>query len=230
MKNMINSFHLKCICIGMMIVGVYMQQWTYNPGYLMYLAAFPIAAFLLVEAVRKTSDRKKLMKRLLLAALVVEIPMDIATFGLKEWTKWGLNQNYFFTLYIGFGVLVVVEALNKKYQPGTMANTLSTLAVYLASVFLSVFCRTEQGSAGVLMVVTFSLFYGNKVFSFLSAAVLYVLFLPKITGLEFLPALSVLLLWLYNGKPGKANKITRLVFYLAYPVAYCVLRMVAPFL
>ena len=92
MKKELNSFHLKCICIGLMILGIYMQQLiyslheeailageqlpkaltlTYNMGYLIYLSAFPLAAFLLVEAAKKTADRKKLLLRLLATALIV---------------------------------------------------------------------------------------------------------------------------------------------------------------
>lgn len=248
MKKGLNSFQLKCITIAMMIGGIYLQQimymlneelilsggtmpeaqsLLYHIGYVVYLAAFPPAAFLLVEAAKKTSDRKKLLLRLLIAALVVEIPMDISTFGLTEWKSWGLNQNYYFTLSIGLLVIMAVEALAKKYASGTMANTLLTLVVYLAAAFVAILGRTEQSSIGVLMVVTLYLFYGNKMFSLVSAAALYLLFVRGTSGLEYLPALSVLLVWAYNGEQGKANKITRIVFYAAFPVAYCVLGIVA---
>ena len=247
MKKGLNSFQLKCITLVLMITGIYMQQLvynfneasilageqlsasltlTYNMGYLVYLAGFPLAAFLLVEAAKKTSDRKKLLLRLFGAALVVEIPMDMATFGLSEWKSWGLNQNYFFTLCIGLGVIMAVEALAKKYAAGTMANTLSTLAVYLLAAFLAILCRTEQSSIGVLMIVTLFLFYGNKMFSLVSVAALYLLFVRGTTGLEFVPALSVLFIWLYNGEPGSANKWTRGMTYLAFPVAYCTLGVI----
>ena len=244
MKKALNSFQLKCICIGMMITGVYMQQMiyimnketilsgtqlskgltlTYNMGYLLYLAAFPLAAFLLAEAARKTTDRKKLLLRLLVTGLLVEVPMDIATFGLSEWRNWGLNQNYFFTLCIALGVLMAVDAIGKKLAVGSMGNTISTLGVYLLGAFLSILARTEQSSIGVLMVITLYLFHGNKMFSFVSVAALYILFVHRTTGLEFVPALSILLTWMYNGEQGKNGKALRWVFYLAFPVAYCIL-------
>lgn len=244
MKKGLNSFQLKCITVAMMIGGIYLQQIVYmlnkellasggtmpeaqsllyHIGYVVYLAAFPPAAFLLVEAAKKTSDRKKLFKRLLIAALVVEIPMDISTFGLTEWKSWGLNQNYYFTLCIGLLVIMAVEALAKKYASGTMANTLLTLVVYLAAAFVAILGRTEQSSIGVLMVVTLYLFYGNKMFSLVSVAALYLLFMRAANGLEYLPALGVLLVWAYNGEQGKANKLTRIVFYAVFPVTYCVL-------
>ena len=248
MKKELNSFHLKCICIGLMIVGIYLQQLiytlneetilageqlsagltlTYNMGYLIYLAAFPLAAFLLVEAAKKTSDRKKLLLRLFVTALIVEVPMDMATFGISEWKNWGLNQNYFFTLCIALGVLMAVDAIGKKLAVGSMGNTISTLGVYLLGAFLSILLRTEQSSIGVLMVITLYLFYGNKMFSLVSVAALYLLFVRGTTGLEFVPAISILLTWFYNGEQGKTGKVARAVFYLAFPVAYCVLGILA---
>lgn len=248
MKKELNSFHLKCICIGLMIVGIYLQQLiytlneetilageqlsagltlTYNMGYLIYLAAFPLAAFLLVEAAKKTLDRKKLLLRLFVTALIVEVPMDMATFGISEWKNWGLNQNYFFTLCIALGVLMAVDAIGKKLAVGSMGNTISTLGVYLLGAFLSILLRTEQSSIGVLMVITLYLFYGNKMFSLVSVAALYLLFVRGTTGLEFVPAISILLTWLYNGEQGKTGKVARAVFYFAFPVAYCVLGILA---
>lgn len=248
MKKGLNSFQLKCITIAMLIGGIYLQQiiyllnedvllaggtmpqvqsLLYHIGYVVYLAAFPVAAFLLVEAAKKTSDRKKLLQRLLLTAVLVEIPMDMATFGLAEWKNWGLNQNYFFTLCIGLLVIMAVEKLAKKYASGTMANTLLTLVVYLVAAFISILGRTEQSSIGVLMIVTLYLFYGNKMFSFVSVLALYLLFMRAANGLEYLPAFGALLLWLYNGEQGKTGKVTRIIFYAAFPVAYCVLGLVA---
>ena len=251
MKKELNSFHLKCICIGLMIAGIYLQQTiyiineesilageqltkgltlTYNMGYLIYLAAFPLAAFLLVEAAKKTADRKVLLKRLLFTALIVEVPMDIATFGFTEWKNWGLNQNYFFTLCISLGVLMAVDAIGKKLAVGSMGNTVSTLGVYLLGAFLSILLRTEQSSIGVLMVITLYLFYGNKMFSLVSVAALYLLFVRHTTGLEFIPALSILFTWIYNGEQGKSGKVVRSVFYFAFPAAYCVLGILSKIL
>lgn len=248
MKKILNSFQLKCIAVAMMIAGVYLQQviyllneeliagggtlskaqtLLYNAGYVLYLAAFPLAAFLLVEAAKQTSDKKKLLIRLLVAALVVEIPMDIATFGLGEWKNWGLNQNFFFTLLIGLCVLMAVEVLAKKFTPGTMGNNLATLCVYLLAAVAAILARTEQGSVGVLTIICLYLFYGNRMFSLISVAALHLLFMGSAGGLEYLPALSILLVWMYNGEQGKANKVTRIVFYAAFPVAYVVLGVVA---
>ena len=247
MKKRLNSFQLKCITVAMMIGGLYLQQITYlmnrellvdgrtlptvqflmyHIGYVVYLAAFPLAAFLLVEAAKKTSDKKKLLLRLFVAALVVEIPMDITTFGLAEWKNWGLNQNYFFTMCIGLGVILAVEALGKKLAVGTVGNNLASLAVYLLAALAAILARTEQGSVGVLTIICLYLFYGNRLFVLISVAALYVLFMGGAKGLEYFPAFGMLLTWLYNGEQGKNGKAVRVVCYLAFPVAYCVLGVI----
>lgn len=223
MKNGINSFQLKLVTVLLMIVGITLQMLQYSIGYVIYLAGFPLASFLLVEAEKKTSDKKKLLLRLLLTAVLVEIPMDIVTFGLQDITKWGLNQNYYFTLCIGLATILAVERLSGKFEAGTMKNNLITLLVYLAAAFVAIFLRTEQSSIGVLLIVTMYLFYGNKLFMAVSTIALYMLFSKGIAGLEYVPALGTLLIFAYHGEQGKANKITRAVFYLAFPVAYCVL-------
>ena len=246
MKKELNSFQLKCICIVLMIVGVCLQQavyilnkdvltaggqlsgvftLVYNAGYMLYLAAFPLASFLLIEAARKTSDRKRLFKRLLITALIVEIPMDIATFGISEWKSWGLNQNYFFTMCIALGVVMVINALGKKFKAGSMSQTLSTLFVYLLGAGLTILARTEMGSIGVLMVVILYLFYTNKMYSFLGVALLYLMFVK-----QFFPAFAVLFTWFYNGEQGRSDKVTRSVFYFAFPVVYVVLGIAAQML
>ena len=225
LQQMVYLLNKETILAGGTLSGI--QSLLYNVGYVVYLAAFPVAAFLLVEAAQKTSDQKKLVLRLLTAAVIVEIPMDIATFGFGEWKNWGLNQNYFFTMLVGLCVIFAVETLAKKYEAGTMASNLLTLGIYLLAAFVAILLRTEQGSVGILTIICLYLFYGNKLFSLVSVAALYLLFMGKANGLEYIPALSVLLVWMYNGEQGKATKITRAVFYFAFPVAYCVLGIVA---
>jgi len=250
MKKGLNSFQLKCICISLMIVGMAMQTacslyelahpgqlpgglyTLFYLGQVLYLAAFPLSAFLLVEAFRHTSDRKKLLLRLLVAAFLVELPMDMA-YNVRQVIWWGRNQNYFFTLVIGLLVLMAVENVIKKNGQGTLKSNLLTLLIYLAATMAAILLRTEQSSVGVLTIIALYLFYGSRMFSFVTVAVIYLFFTGSTgrnVGLEYLPVLGLLFLWLYNGEQGKATKGTRAVFYFAFPVAYCLMRSVAHFI
>lgn len=250
MKKGLNSFQLKCICIGTMIAGMTLQTicslyelmhpgqfpeglgTVFYIGQVLYLAAFPLSAFLLVEAFRHTSDRKKLLLRLFCAAVLVELPMDMA-YNVRQVIWWGRNQNYFFTLVIGLLVLMAVEAITKRCGQGTLKANLLTLLVYLAATMTAILLRTEQSSVGVLTIIALYLFYGSKLFSFVTVAAIYLFFTGSTgrnMGLEYLPVMSLLFLWLYNGERGKADKVTRAVFYFAFPVAYCLMRSLAHFI
>ena len=248
MKKGLNSFQLKCIAMVMMVVGIAVQLYCkaqvlmapeqqsemlgilFYIGQVVYLASFPLCAFLLVEAFKHTSDKKKLLLRLLIAGILAEIPMDMATYGIKQVQLWGQNQNYFFTLVLGVLVLLAVEKITEKAGQGTMKANLLTLLVYLAATMGAILLRTEQSSVGVLTIIALYLFYGNKLFSFVTVAALYVFFTSSTglnIGLEYLPVLSVLLIWAYNGEQGKANGVTRIVFYAVFPVVYCVLGVLS---
>jgi len=247
MKKGLNSFQLKCICIGLMIVGMTMQttcslfelvhpgqtpKWlepVFYFGQVLYLAAFPISAFLLVEAFRHTSNRKKLLLRLMVAAVLVEIPMDMAN-NARQVIWWGQNQNYFFTLVIGLLVLMAIETITKKHGQGTLTTNLLTLLVYLGATTVAILLRTEQSSVGVLTIIALYLFYGNRMFSFITVAAIYLFFTRSTgrnVGLEYLPVLGMLFLWMYNGEQGRTNRRTRVVFYFAFPVVYCLMRSAA---
>jgi len=247
-KKSLNLFQLKCICITMMVLGMVMQVWNIKFGGVvndsqsflraellqflgraLYLASFPLSAFLLVEAARKTSNKKKLLLRLLVAALVAEVAMDASMFGFAHFELWGISQNYFFTLAIGLAVLWLSELITGKFGAGTLQSNLLTLLVYLVASTGAAVLKTEQGSVGVLTIIALSLFYGNKMFSLIVVAALYIFFVGgkgDLTGLEYIPAVSILLVWMYNGEQGKANKVTRIVFYALFPVMYCLLALV----
>ena len=85
------SGHLWMTCLGRMV--------------------FPIYAFQLAEGFVRTHDRKKYALRLLIFALISEIPFDLMMSG--GWF-FPFHQNTIFTLLLGFWVLWALEELREK--------------------------------------------------------------------------------------------------------------------
>ena len=91
---------LRCVAAGTMFIdhiGVALFPgvlWLRCVGRL----AFPIFAFFLAEGFRLTHSRKRYLQRLVLFALLAELPFDRMT-G-KQWVDWS-GQNVLWTLALG---------------------------------------------------------------------------------------------------------------------------------
>lgn len=206
-----NVFILKTIAIITMIIDHYGA--IFESGEITYRIigrlAFPIFAFLISEGFVHTRDIKKYGLRLLLFALISEVPFDYAFFG-------GLgtqHQNIFFTLF--FGVVTLYFLKNKKEW--------SKSNKYLLVVgigFLSSLLRFDYGIIGIIYIVAFYLtrdFQKNKRFGIL-ALTMFVTNLLGGGGLQQFSIISLGLLYFYNGQLGPKNKFTQLFFYISYPL------------
>ena len=248
MKQTLSSFHLKYICVSMMIVGEVLRQFVYqftigsgvepllwqtllyHVGYFLYLGAFPIAGFLLVEGAKKTSNKRNFLRRLFSAGLLVELPIDIAIHGFEASDYWGYQLNYFFTLFLSLCVICLAEKIAEWLTAGSFWYNLITILIYLASAVLAMLFQMEQGGLGVLVILALYVFYENKVASLISVIVLYLLFFKGVGVFAVIPALSLLFLWLYKGEEGKKTVLSRMCFYFAYPVVFVIIEACMKFL
>jgi hypothetical protein len=135
-----------------------------NAIYLIYFAmrligrlAFPIYIFLLVEGFLHTRSRVKYLVRLLIFALVSEIPFDIA-FQLEpgavkngrlfEFTY----QNVFFTLAIGMLTIMVIEWM-RQYVVETIPRFLFTCLITVLGMAAAFILKTDYDMSGVWAIV-----------------------------------------------------------------------------
>ncbi len=99
---------LRCVAAGTMFIdhiGVALFPgvlWLRCVGRL----AFPIFAFFLAEGFRLTHSRKRYLQRLVLFALLAELPFDRMT-G-KQWVDWS-GQNVLWTLALGLCAMACVQ-------------------------------------------------------------------------------------------------------------------------
>jgi len=159
--------------------------------------AFPIFAFLLVEGFIHTSSRKRYGIRLLVFALISEIPWNLVHSGTLLYP----GQNVFFTLFIGYLGLCAIE----RFTGAKLAWSL--IGLLAASVLLKV----DYGCSGYGFIL---LLYALRKQELLRAIIgCCVLGSRWIAGTAFIP------IAMYNGERGFIKgKAGKYFFYLFYPL------------
>ena len=194
------SGHLWMTCLGRMV--------------------FPIYAFQLAEGFVRTHDRKKYALRLLVFALISEIPFDLMMSG--GWF-FPFHQNTIFTLLLGFWVLWALEELREKrlklWKGGLHL---------LAAALLTVVGFPDYGWQGVLTVVLFYLFregWYAKPAQLAGMILLHVMWMEGQTlpwlfdlPLQSFALLALIPIWLYDGRKGRGGKLMQYGAYLYYPL------------
>lgn len=167
--------------------------------------AFPLFCFLLVEGFFHTHSRKKYALRLLLFALVSEVPFDLALKGKAiELT----HQNVFFTLFIGLFVISLMNRFKDRFEYQAIAAAIGMAAAYMI--------RCDYDWVGILLIVVLYLLHGNRRWQCAAGAAVVCYELPA--PLAFLPILF------YNGKRGRRLKY---FFYIFYPAHLLLLYFVS---
>ena len=113
----LNGFTLKWIAMLTMLIDhtgmVLFPQ--YRIFRIVGRLAFPIYCFLLVEGAVHTSNWKKYVSRLILFALISEIPFDLARSGQIVAAD---AQNVFFTLSFGLLAVIILKEQKTDLLPG----------------------------------------------------------------------------------------------------------------
>lgn len=228
-SGVINADVLRIIAVTAMITdhiwhaGLVEARWFNWIGRI----AFPIFAYQIAEGFLKTSNVKRYALRLLLFAVVSEIPFDIFCSDLLVYFGY---QNVIFTLFMGLMALIAIDKAKK--QPSVKSVCIWGL-VAAGIVILAEFLYVDYGAAGVLTIVAFYLFRDfkySRVLQLLSMILIFVVLFPgntfavKILGnVYFLPVqifalFSLIPIWLYNGKKGLHSKALQYGFYIIYPL------------
>lgn len=226
----LNGFHLKLIAICTMLIDH--MGYTLFPG-VMWLrcvgrVAFPIFCFLIAEGCVYTHDRKKYALRLLVFALLSEIPFNLMNSGMI-WDPY--DQNVLWTLLLGALVCWLMDWALKKCTP---LSFVLTGAVMLAAYWLLEIGNTDYGGWGMLLVAAF---YGvhrapsGAVVKMIAQAFGLAFFSIGVMGgylsIELWSLAALVPIWLYNGQRGFSNKAVQYGFYAFYPVHTLALSLIA---
>lgn len=209
------------------------QDWLTCAG----RVAFPIFAFMSVEGYFHTHNFKKYAQRMLLFAVLSEIPFDLMYGG--TWF-YPVHQNVIWTLLMGLLGIHLMETVRKKQKP--WVYVLVSAGVVAAGGILGTLCMVDYYGVGVLTVFIFYLFRGRKWWCLLGQLLaLYwvnvqmlggLMYPIQLFGMEFelcqqgLALLALLPIWLYCGRQGYHSKPFQYACYAFYPVHMLILVLV----
>ena len=198
---------------------------------------FPIFAFLIVEGYFHTKNLKKYVLRLLIFAVISEIPFNLVTGNSLIYP---MHQNVLWTFLIAIFLIFLTE---KARKTGKWWLIILVAAATIALGFvLGLITFTDYFHGGVYMVLTFYFFRGRKWWHFLGQAALmwYINFeilggysyVLSLFGKEFyfpqqgFALLALIPIWLYRGKQGYHNKALQYAFYAFYPAHLLILWLI----
>lgn len=176
--------------------------------------SFILYAFLLVQGYISTSDRKKYLCRVIIFALLSEIPFDLAFYGSICYVS---AQNVMFTLAIGIIALYFYD----KYEQNIVMVGITVIIACVGAYVL----QTDYSYFGVLLFLAFYIFRYQKWMQFVAAAVL----IASRGDFEMWALLALPLCLLYDGNK-EAKRMPKYFFYAFYPVHLIVLWLVARYI
>ncbi len=176
--------------------------------------AFPIYCFLLVEGVNRTRHKGKYLVRMLLLALISEIPFDLAF--SSQVLEFGY-QNVYFTLTIALAAMIGLEWIAEKIK-SLVAQKILIVLVTLVSMAVAYLMQTDYDCGGVACILIMYFLRYNRKAELIAGYVAFVLILGELAALPAFIALAF-----YRGKKGYSNKF---FFYGFYPIHLLILYSV----
>lgn len=236
---------LHYIAMGLMLCDHLWGTFLGNYGWLGYLGrmAFPLFAFLLAEGFFYTKNRKKYALRLLIFALISELPFNLM---LEHSLINPLHQNVLWTFLLSIGLLSIYERI-KRCGAVWLRVILYALAT-VVGYFLGFVCFVDYFGYGVIMV---ALFYFTRItpemkpcrkllLGIIQVAAMYWINCRMMKGMTIpvnllgytleiykqgFALLSLPMIWLYNGQQGFYNRTVKNVYYWFYPAHMFILGL-----
>ncbi len=198
---------------------------------------FPTYAFLLVEGYFHTGNLRRYVLRLLILAVVSEIPFNVMTTDLVIFP---FHQNVIWTLLLGMWMIHLNEKARKrgKLWLQILTGALTAVLGYL----LGQLAMVDYSGAGVLIILMFYFLRGRKWWCLAGQIlVLYYISAEMISGLYYewqlfgrevifyqqsFSVLALIPIWLYQGRQGHHSKAFRWLCYGFYPVHMLTLALI----
>lgn len=194
--------------------------------------AFPIFAFMIVEGYYHTKDFKKYVFRMLIFAIISEVPFDMMYQGIPVYP---FHQNVMWTFLIALIAMKLMDKTkDRAKEKGNKALTvLGCALISILAIILGFAGFVDYYGTGVATVLIFYFFRGRKWWCYLGQflGIFYINFellagrtyWINIFGNEVeviqqaFAILSLLFIWLYKGRQGYHSKWFQYFCYAFYP-------------
>ena len=194
---------------------------------------FPIYAFMIVEGYFHTKNLKKYVGRLLIFAILSEIPFNLA---MGSRLFYPIHQNVLWSFLISIGLIHWNEKAKEKKL---WKRILIGFASILIGSIIGIITFVDYYHAGILMVLVFYFFRHKKWWCYLGQFIcMWYINCDMLGGLQYemnilgqtyfisrqgFALLALIPIWLYKGKQGYHSKTLQFIYYAFYPVHLLIL-------
>ena len=187
--------------------------------------AFPIFAFLITEGYIHTSNINKYIKRMVIFAIITEIPFNLMVSASPIYP---FHQNVLWTFVISLLTLKYLNFDNTK-------NIFKSILIIILAIIIATITMCDYFGTGVMMVVGFYIFRKSKLLQLLMMIYVNMILIQgysypiDIAGYTYyfpqqgFALLSLIFIWLYNGKQGYHAKWFKIFCYAFYPLHMLIL-------
>jgi hypothetical protein len=197
--------------------------------------AFPIYAFMIVEGYFHTKSLKKYVCRLLIFAVISEIPFNLA---MGSSLFYPIHQNVLWSFLISVGLIAWNEKVKEKQiWVRILVGAAAVIIGYIGGIITFV----DFYNAGILTVLVFYFFRGKKWWHYIGQAIcLYYINFEMLGGLSYeidifgqtyfiarqgLALIALIPIWLCKGKQGYHSKAFQYFNYAFYPLHLLILGL-----
>lgn len=231
------SFVLKIIAMITMFCDHFGYAFVGHFSYFNYIGriAFPIFAFQISEGFTHTKNLKKYFIRLLVFAIIAQIPFHLFLQKFIPNSSTGLN--IFFTLLLGLLAITVYDYFSKienkelNYKLfGIPFKNIVGIMFTLIIAYIGDMLHVDYGFWGIFVIFTFYLFKNNKLAMIISYITLCIIrygmniilygFYIEYIYLAIATIFPIVFIGLYKGKQGYKIKY---LLYLFYPLHLLIL-------
>ena len=199
--------------------------------------SFPMFAFTIVEGYFHTSNLKNYVKRLLIFALISEIPFNLA---MGSSIFYPIHQNVLWSFLISIGLIHWNE--KAKVAGKNWKQVIIGCVTIILGYILGLLTMVDFYHAGILMVLVFYFFRQKKWWSYIGQVVCLWCINTELLGgygyeirllgethfiqRQAFAMLALIPIWLYRGRQGYHSKWFQYICYGFYPVHLLVLGMI----